>query len=183
MPLFFCALFVAGLGMLSWDSAAGFSEGTLPGPRPFGGHSRAQHHLVHDVAGTCGAPINESRSRPSHPETRTIILVVRARLLPSTADLRLRGDARAFSPRSLSHSLSLPLSPTPYPSFSLPLSSSHVTVVTVRRTCTSAVRAARGHHRFLPSTRGEKHARGKHARTHARTDIVTRNASRTRWPR
>jgi len=27
-------LFVAGLGMLSWDSAAGFSEGTLPGLRP-----------------------------------------------------------------------------------------------------------------------------------------------------
>lgn len=99
-------LFVAGLGMLSWDSAAGSSEGTLPGPRPYGGHSRAQHHLVHNVAGSSRAPIRDWRPRPSHPETRTNNPVVRARLLSSTADLRLRGDARAFSPRSPSLSSS-----------------------------------------------------------------------------
>lgn len=62
-------LFVAGLGMLSWDSAAGFSEGTLPGPRPYGGHSRAQHHLVHDAAGTSRAPISD-RDHVRHTQKR-----------------------------------------------------------------------------------------------------------------
>lgn len=62
-------LFVAGLGMLSWDSAAGFSEGTLPGPRPYGGHSRAQHYLVHDAAGTSRAPMSD-RDHVRHTQKR-----------------------------------------------------------------------------------------------------------------
>jgi len=150
-------LFVAGLDMLSWDSAAGFSEGTLPGPWPYGGHSRAQHHhLVHDVAGTGRAPI----SNYDHvtPRTRTII--------PSFALGCSRPPPISVCETTRARSLlalffSLPLSSFVSHSLSLSLFSRNCRHGT---SYTHIGRPRRGSPPFPSFHAREKHARGTHAR-------------------
>lgn len=158
----------------SWPGSA-CSRGIAPqalarerclGPGPTGAT------LAHNTTSCTMSPVRATqryRTATVTPRNAHDNSVVRARLLSSAADLRLQGDARAFSPRS--PSFSLPLSPSIslslFPSLSL-----------FSRNCrhgTSYVhigRPRRGH-RFFPSTRKRREARSG---TH---DTVARNVSHT----